>query len=109
GHKTRRRPAGGGDVVETHHARARSAADDADTCERRKPQPKLFGHSDVIEIAELRTADQHLAAGETHDVFELPAAEVNADRHCHRAEALKREEHDRNLEPVRQLDLPDAP
>ena len=58
----------------------------------------------MIEIAEARAADEHLAAGKAHDVIELAAAEIDAHRHCDRAEALQGEEHERKLDPVGQLD-----
>ena len=104
GHEIGRRAARGGNVVEAHHAGARRAADDADHGEIGKPRPQLFHHGEVIEIAKPRAADEHPAARETHDVFDLAAAEVDADRHRHRAEALEGEEDERELDPVRQLD-----
>ena len=76
--------------------------------ERRQPRRELRRHGGVIEVAKRPAADEHLAAGEAHDVFELAAAEVDADGDRHRAEALQREEHERELDPVRQLDGDDV-
>ena len=73
-----------------------------------EPRLELRRHRGVIEVAKLPAADEHLAAGKAHDVVELAAAEVDADRHRHRAEALQREEHERELDPVRQLDGDDV-
>ena len=57
----------------------------------------------MIEIAELRTAHEHLRLGKAHDVLKLAAAKVDADGHGHRAKPLQGKEHDGEFDPIGQL------
>src|SRR5262249_41506851 len=66
--------------------------------------PQLSGQANVVEALEARRADESLAAREAQNVVELADAEIGVHLVGNRPDELKRKEHDRKGDAVRQLD-----
>ncbi len=65
---------------------------------------QLLRHGHVVEAFELLRAHEGAAFREAQDVVELALAEIGVHLVGDGADQLQREEHDRKLDPVRQLD-----
>ena len=69
----------------------------------RQARAQLANHREVIEALELARRNVRFRPREPEDVLDFHRTEISADLVRDRADQLERKEHDRELDPVRQL------
>ena len=93
---------------EARHVRRRDVVDADHERQFGELRPQVADHRKVVEALELRGADVGLRLREAQDVLDLGGAEVGADLVGDGADQLQREEDDRELDPVGELQRHDV-
>ncbi len=91
------------DAAEAAHVGRIDFVDAHDHLQIRQLGAQLADHRQIVEAFELTRADVDARLREFQDVFDLDRTEIRADLVGDRADQFEREEHDRKLDAVRQL------